>query len=432
MFGFPRHGDGLCLSRISAFMDEVRIDREWLSSRSLVIVGSNGKGSTARMSAAALTACGLRTGCFTSPHMFDVTERMTIGEERIPIASLETRLEHVRNMCLTRPELGQIGGFEALFLAALTWFRDEAVDAIVWEAGMGGRYDPVRLVRSNVVAFTALELEHTEILGPTEELIACDKIDALRPGGTLIVSSAIDPRWRRLISDWCALTERRPRFVGDEFSIISAQNSPSGLDVTVKEVGPRDGAEHRIQLSLLGRHQAHNALTAIMACEHFLFSLGRGPQPEFLLNAVSNARWPGRLERVATDPDLWIDVGHTPRAVDLSSEALLEIFPADRILLVFGGSAVKDIAGMAAIAGSRFPNAILTRPIHGGASPETFASHFSSGRVEIAPDTRAAALRARERATEEKRIVAAFGGLFLAAEVQAAWRGDDPATLEFF
>ena len=80
------------------------------------------------------------------------------------------------------------GAFEFLFLLAVLWYQDKKPDAIVWEAGIGGRYDPVRSVCATVSALTSIELEHTDILGTTEELIAYDKVDALAPGGTVILS----------------------------------------------------------------------------------------------------------------------------------------------------------------------------------------------------------------------------------------------------
>ena len=165
MFGLPKFGDGIGLHRIERFLSAHRIDRAGLARRSIAVTGTNGKGSTARFITSAVEAAGMRVGCFTSPHLFDVRERFTIGDQMITAEDFDRHAKTVLGWNTAQPEGDRIGAFEFLFLLAILWFNETKPDAIVWEAGIGGRYDPVRCVRASVSVLTSIELEHTEQIG---------------------------------------------------------------------------------------------------------------------------------------------------------------------------------------------------------------------------------------------------------------------------
>ncbi|MBI1360711.1 MAG: hypothetical protein GC155_10590 [Alphaproteobacteria bacterium] len=431
MYGLPKFGDGIGLSRIRRFMLARGLDR--IGARSIVVTGSNGKGSTARLLAAALGARGQRVGLFTSPHLFDIRERFVVGDARISQADYERHATTVLAYTDTLPAGDRMGGFEFLFLLALLWFEEQAPDVIVWEAGIGGRYDPVRTLKSRLSLLTGLELEHTQLLGATEELIAYDKIDALAPGGRLIVSPSVAADHRQRISDYCALSDRRPLFVSDDFTVADIDNRPDGTRFQASQPG---GAALQVHLNLIGAHQADNALTAFLAACAWLGEtpdlFGADNRLNPMLAAMGETSWPGRLEHVASGPDLWIDVGHTPHALDLVTSAYLDFAPAERTLVVFGVSAVKEVSRIAEIVAGRFDHFILTRAHKGGADIDSFASAFAGRDVTIEPDIAKAAQMARARASAEGLGVLALGGMFLAVELQHAWTGGDPAELEFF
>ena len=132
-------------------------------------------------------------------------------------------------------------------------------------------------------------------------------------------------------------------------------------------------------------------------------------------------------------PDLWIDVGHTPNALEAVTRTFLDFSPREKTLVVFGVSASKEVAGIARIVAGRFDHFILTRAYKSGADVALFAETFrrQSQDVTIAADTSEAARIAKERAQLEGMNVLALGGLFLSAEVQQAWNGGDPKALEF-
>lgn len=431
MYGLPKFGDGIGLHRIERFFASHRIDLAALSRRSIAVTGSNGKGSTARFIAGALGGAGLRVGCFTSPHLFDARERFLIDDERIPQATLDELAQAVLAFNASLPDDDRLGAFEFLFLVAVLWFEREGPDAIVWEAGIGGRYDPVRTVRATVSTLTSIELEHTELLGATEELIAYDKTDALAHGGTLVLSPAIPARLAARIASYARLTGKTA--LAADASARDAQNTLHGAAFTL---ATPDG-DARVRLRLIGRYQIDNAITALEAA--LVWRTGdsgpdrfRAPDLHGMIAGLASVSWPGRLEKVAANPDLWIDVGHTPHAVDLATDAYLDLVPRERTLVVFGVSASKDVAAIAGAAARKFDRFILTRAHKAGAEVASFESAFAAKHAEIAPDTAVAAKLARERAGRDGLTVLAIGGLFLAIEIQHAWAGGDPARLDFF
>lgn len=420
MFGLNKFGDGICFGRIMRFFREFGIDQAALTARSIAVTGSNGKGSTARLTAAALKAQGHSVGLFTSPHLFHYRERFVLDDFAIEQANFDRHAATVLAYAKRLADSDKLGAFEFLFLVAVLWFEEKKPSAIVWEAGIGGRYDPIRTVRSRILALTSIELEHTQLLGATEELIACDKIDALAPGGTLIVSPSVPADLRETIEGYCRLGDKRPIFVADDLAVSHIENTADGTLFKV-------AGEPRT-LRLIGSHQIDNALTACHAAREWL---GLRDHPAALLPLLRNVTWRGRLERVADGPDLWIDVGHTPGAIDRVTAAFLDFCPRDKTLVVFGVSASKDVAGIARLVADRFDHFILTGANKAGADIALFREAFHGQDVLVEYDIATAARRARERAVRDGLTVLAIGGLFLAVEFEHAWRGGDPKELEF-
>ncbi len=427
MFGLEKFGDGICLHRIARFFAQHAIDMAALSQRAIVITGSNGKGSTARLAAAALEGAGYSAGCFTSPHLFDVRERFRLGDAMIPEPTFAAHVATVRAFSDALPPGDRMGAFEFLFLVAVLWYEQERPDVVVWEAGLGGRYDPVRALQARVSALTSIEREHTDILGATEELIAFDKIDALASGGRLVVSASVDRSMYERIASYCALAGKTPVFAADAFTVANAANTAAG---TRFDLLASTGARMTdCALRLIGRHQIDNAVAALLAA-----SAWRGAEGEDgrdLLDGMAQAGWAGRLEQVSAAPEIWIDVGHTPRGVAAATAAFLDFTPREKVLVVFGVTAGKDVANIARIVAGRFDRFILTRAHKAGADPALFTSAFAGKDVVSEPDISRAAALARSRAYAGGLTLLVLGGHFLAAEFQRAWAGRDPRELEF-
>jgi dihydrofolate synthase/folylpolyglutamate synthase len=429
IFGREKFGEGIGLHRMLAFIEEAGIDREALAQRSIVVTGSKGKGSTARFVVAALESAGLSAGCFTSPHMFSVRERFTIGDQEIPQPDFDRLARRVLDFSERRPQGDRMGAFEFLFLVALLWFEERQPGVIIWEAGIGGRYDPVRVLGARVSVLASIELEHTQILGATEELIAYDKADALAHGGELIVSPSIPANLVHRLRSYCAISGRRLTLALDGRRMGGVTNSAMGSAFSLSL--DAEGPERHVAIGLIGRHQAQNAVSALRAAEVWL---GPDRAPNYLdrmISSLSTVRWRGRLEKVAEAPDLWLDVGHTPHAIEAATEAFLDIVPRERVLVVFGATASKDIRRMGDILAARFDRFILASANRSGAPVAELFPAFAGRDVTLAASTTQAAEIARSRAASEGLTVLAIGGLFLAAEVAHAWNGGDPAELDF-
>src|SRR5579863_6339359 len=187
MFDLPKYGEGICLARMAELLDALAIDRQRLQERSIAITGSNGKGSTAAFCASIGRAYGLHTGLFTSPHLFRVNERFQIDGVPIDDELLRQLARRVETAiaAISKRHAENFGAFEAMSALACLYFQERGCKFMVFEAGIGGRYDPVRLLGSFVTAVVSVDYEHVELLGHSLELIVSDKSDACASSGVI-------------------------------------------------------------------------------------------------------------------------------------------------------------------------------------------------------------------------------------------------------
>src|SRR4051794_5838406 len=179
------------------------------------VVGTNGKSSTARMTAAILRRHGLRTGTYLSPHLVSFTERVRVDDEDSSPERFAAAVERARRAAEkvnhTLADDDHVTQFEALTAAAYTELAEAGVQVAVVEAGLGGRYDATNVIPSRVQVLTNVGLEHTRWLGPTVADIAAEKLDVVRPAGTLVVGPDLHPDALALARETCA--ERGARLV---------------------------------------------------------------------------------------------------------------------------------------------------------------------------------------------------------------------------
>lgn len=363
------------------------------------MVGSNGKGSTAAMCAALVEQAARPVGLFTSPHLLQLNERFRIDGEDIADEELEQHWERVESAIQRAGLAGEFGGFEFLFLIAADWFAARGCVHTIWEAGIGGRCDPVRLIRAKRLALTSLDLEHTKLLGPTLEAIARDKADAAPEGAALFVG----------------------RIEADIACALEAHCGARG--VRLETVAPLAEAP------LPGAHQRDNAALAL--------AMARDIVPLDAAQAAAGfaaVRWPGRLELVEADPDVVIDVGHTPRGVAAALAAFAELRAGRRAVLVCGVSADKDAGALMAILAPAFECIVCAAARHKGAPAASIAKLAAAAnpRAEIIVAQDSADARAAARARAQRGVVYVAGSLFLAAEFKALAIGRDPTNLSFF
>ena len=291
---------------------------------SILVAGTNGKGSVGAFLAHALQASGRTVGWTTSPHLVDETERIWIDGAPIGIGALELLLGEAFD---AEARAGiEATYFELMITAALLAFRMTGVEVAVLEVGLGGRWDATNAVNPMLTILTSVGLDHQQYLGGTREAIAREKLCTAREGHPLVLGPGLDPAWIE------PLLECRPTL------------HPARLREVERIEWDHSLVEgHRIPLP--GMHQVANLSTALEAIER-LRRIGFPIFPERMWKGIEATRWPGRLWKVPGFDSVWMDGAHNPDgAKALASHALrCSVWPH----LMFGAMGDKDIAGAAA------------------------------------------------------------------------------------
>ena len=302
------------------------------------LTGTNGKGSTARMTTALLQAHGLAVGTYTSPHLERVNERVAWDGE--PIADAELAA-HLMSLAPLEKHLGVLlTHFEVLTAAAFAWFADVAVDAAVVEVGMGGRWDSTNVTEAAVAVVTNVGLDHAEVLGPTRLDIATEKAGIVKPGATLVLGETSEALQKPFLERGAAEVWRRDR----DFGCVDNRVAVGGRLLELRTPG---GSYEEVFLPLFGAHQGDNAACAVAAAEAFF---GRPLDPDVVSATLAGVSVPGRFEVMGRRPLVVLDGAHNPdgaRALaDTLAEDLAGRFPD---VLVVGFTAGRDPAEMLSI-----------------------------------------------------------------------------------
>jgi dihydrofolate synthase/folylpolyglutamate synthase len=377
------------LGRIRALLR--KLGRPHLAYPSVIVAGTNGKGSTSATLASILHHSGYRTGLYTSPHLVDLRERWSIANE--PIAP-----ELLRESLVALRAAGESIGitptyFEALTIVAFIAFQRVACEAAVLEAGLGGRLDATNVVKPLAALITPIGFDHVEFLGNTLKKIAKEKAGVIHRG-TIVLTSNRD-------EEVIEVLRRRAAKFGNPFHVVEAGS----------------GA---IRTPLAGAFQRDNVALAMRAAEELR---PRFPKitPESIARGVAATRWRGRLEHVsARGKDVWIDGCHNMHAVAAITPFVEQTLARPR-LLVFGIMGDKDVADVTASFFPRFDRIITTEPY----PPRSERAEVLAARArelgveaEAIADPKAAFARALEA---DERAVFVGGSLYLAG-----------AAIEFF
>ena len=299
------------------------------------IAGTNGKGSTAAMTASILCKAGYRTGLFTSPYIYRFHERIQLNGKQIADADLvpivEEAASYVPRMADPPTE------FEFVTAVAMTYYNRKAADIVVLEVGMGGAVDPTNIIEmSEVAVVTNIGLDHTEILGDTLEKIATVKAGIFKEGGIAVVYRGT-PEVEAVYETLSA--QKNVSLKKADFDGLKRRSH--SLDGQIFDCGSRKG----LFLPLLGDHQLHNA-AVVLAVADALKEKGWKLTEEHIFAGIRDVTWPGRFDIMHRDPLFIIDGGHNPQCIEALVKNI-EDYLADRTVVVLTGVlADKDYADM--------------------------------------------------------------------------------------
>jgi dihydrofolate synthase/folylpolyglutamate synthase len=419
------------LGRMAALMES--LGNPHLDYPVIHIAGTKGKGSTAAMCAAALKSVGYRVGFYTSPHLQDFAERIQVNGLQISHAEL------AEVVAILKPHVARIERlttFEITTAAAFLFFKMLKVNAAVIEVGLGGRLDATNVVDPLVAVITSLSMDHMNVLGDTLAKIAFEKAGIIKPGRPVVLSPQKEEA--RLVVERVA-QERHAHLVqvGKDFLfaplshtlehqtlVVWPAREQALVDEFIESGGRSSWQPTRLAIPLLGYHQVENAAAAYTALQ-VARQEGLNIPEAAILDGFRRVSWPGRFEFLCREPLLVVDSAHNPDSALKLRLAIDDYLPGMPVILLFGASEDKDVAGMFAELISRVRQVITTQSIHPRAMDANklveLAHQFGKPAqavipVELALDT------ALKLAGEEAAVVAA-GSLFVAAAVREAWFG---------
>jgi dihydrofolate synthase/folylpolyglutamate synthase len=401
---------------------------------SVLIAGTNGKGSTASTLASILTASGLRTGLYTSPHLSQPNERIRIDRVQISDDDFANGFFRVRATAQRLMDDGKLAQspsyFETLTAMAFLHFAEPAIEIAVLEVGMGGRLDATNIVDPLISIITDISLDHMEWLGPTISDIAREKAGILRRGGSLITLPQ-HPEANQIIGEVAtslsvlgiSAVPYLPGHAVTQSTIESArQKTTYSLEVL--------GDVIEIDSPLRGAHQHRNVALAIAAAVELAISHGFPITARTIADGTRKTSWPARLERITTlslessaETSWLLDVAHNPAGAWALRAALREMFPDQQPkTLVFSCLRDKPVLEMAQILFPLFERVIFAPIYSSRATPmrDLLAAASSTGTPAVAAASVAQAIdRAIEHAQEHPSIpVVVSGSVYLVGDVR--------------
>ena len=395
---------------------------------SVLIAGTNGKGSTASTIASILRASEVRTGLYTSPHLVRINERIQIGREPISdsdFAQVHDLVERTAERLVGEHELPwHPSFFEMLTAIAFEYFSRRKVEMAVLEVGMGGRLDATNVVEPRVSVITDISLDHQKFLGDTVAEIAAEKAGIIHPGGVVVLLPQ-QPQANDVIGK--TMLELGARAVSavpyvPPVSPASSAYLTASADKTPVSRYPLQVMSEQIMVEtpLLGRHQLRNVALAVAAAEE----LGRQGFPvtaASIEQGIRETHWPGRFQVLPANgsaPEYVFDVAHNPAGAWALRSTLSAGYPDRPVTFVFGAMRDKAIGEMAEILFPLAERVIATRADNPrSASPEEIreAAVRTSTPIEEAADV-AAAIELARTSARAGTVVVITGSIYIVGE----------------
>lgn len=415
------------LSRIRRVMELMGDPQH--SYRSIRIAGTNGKTTTARVLERILREAGLRTGRTTSPHLRTPAERIAIDGLPIDDDGFVQAYEDVLPFAQIVDEESLAGGgprltfFEYLTAMAFQAFATAPVDVAVVETGLGGTWDATGAVDPDVAVITPIGMDHQEYLGDTIDLIAGEKAGILTAGATAIIAAQPEGEALDVLRGRVQELGAEAAFEGEQIGVIARTPGVGGQLLTLQGIA---GRYEEVFLSLLGEHQASNALLAVAAAEALLGG-GTPLDGEMLSAALASVTSPGRAEVVRQSPTVVIDAAHNPAGAATLVETVRENFRFTRTVGLVGILQEKDAEQILAVLEPLMDSVVITRSSSPRAIPadeladiarDVFDDEDRVIEVASLPDAIQTAVDLAESGGDQFGGVVAAGSVTLAAEVR--------------
>lgn len=298
---------------------------------SVIVAGTNGKGSVAATIASVLEAQGYRTGLYTSPHLINVSERIKINGEEIPIDDLYRLILKIKKISSNLSK--EQSYFEVLTATAFLYFAECKVDFSVLEVGMGGRWDATNVVLPLVSVITNISKDHTEFLGESIRQIAIEKAGVIKKGVPVVTAAKKEALVE--IANIASQKDALLGIMGRDFSVKGETTDDFSY------LGKIWNLEH-LHFSLPGLYQLENVSLAIAALESISQLHESKIDEKSLRKGLSSTKWEGRLEIIRNNPPLILDGAHNPGAASALRKSLEAMFPEKRFAFLVGMLADKD------------------------------------------------------------------------------------------
>jgi dihydrofolate synthase / folylpolyglutamate synthase len=431
--GLGRFGIKPGLERVTTLLEN--LGNPHSSLKFVHVGGTNGKGSTAVMLTSILRAAGYKVGLYTSPYLLSFTNRMAVNGDDIDRAELVSLVEEVRphvEIISEDPDLGDMTEFEVVTVLAFCYFARQNTDLVVLEVGLGGRLDATNVITPLLSVITNISLEHTDILGDTIEKIAYEKAGIIKAGRPLVTAAA-DDRALGVFKKRCSelgspLHRVYPFSAADEGVSGNKPRAFSGKVTSAGQYFSYSGFSLQLDdlfIPLRGSYQLDNAATALAAAE-ILFKEGFSISIEEIKEGLAETIWPGRLELLAEKPLLIMDGAHNPAAMDKLATAIRAYFSYDKLILVYGMLADKDMESMLKSILPQADTVVFTRPVLPRAAEPAAVADYAVKKLGFKKqlfvvNEFGAALEKAIDLAEPDDAVLVTGSLYTVSDIRAYW-----------
>ena len=369
---------------------------------SILVAGTNGKGSTCAFLENIFRIHGFKTGLFTSPHIVEENERWQINRKNIENRKLEEYIRQIKPL-IQKYELTY---FEASTLLAFKYFADEEVDIAILEIGLGGRWDATNVATPEISVITNVSYDHMHMLGNTLEKIAFEKT-----GITRVDKPAVIGRNQKEILYW--LKERKIK----EYYVKDNDFFMEKICLDMFNYKFRNSSLNNVKISLIGDYQIENASTAITSFLIYSEKNNINVNKDLIKQALIKTFWPARLQKLNNNPITYLDGAHNKEAIEKSLETIKKLYPDKEITVLFSGMKDKEIKENLEIIFNYTKDITFTQIPISRSIDENYIKEIFGNNFILIKDIKEALLEVKEKSKKEEKIFLIIGSLYLAGEV---------------